>query len=72
MGDSELGSLCRQGLGPRLALSGHVHEPVGSVARIGQTLSVNPGCHSSRATPRFAEIEWADSQLGFPIIRCHL
>jgi len=41
-GDPVFGELCRAGRGPRLALSGHVHEPQSWGAKIGRTWSLNP------------------------------
>ena len=41
-GDPVFGELCRAGRGPRLALSGHVHEPQSWRAKIGRTWSLNP------------------------------
>lgn len=50
-GDLEFGSLCRAGRGPRLALSGHVHDPESWHAHIGRTWSLNPGCAEGKNVP---------------------
>jgi Icc-related predicted phosphoesterase len=42
-GSFEFGELCRAGGGPMLALSGHVHDPQNWHAKVGRTLSLNPG-----------------------------
>jgi len=42
-GNFELGELCRSGRGPMLVLSGHVHDPQNWHAKVGRTLSLNPG-----------------------------
>jgi Icc-related predicted phosphoesterase len=41
-GDSTFGEECRANRGPRLALSGHVHEPQSWRAEVGRTWSINP------------------------------
>ena len=42
-GSFEFGELCRSSNGPRLALSGHVHDPQSWHAKVGRTWSLNPG-----------------------------
>lgn len=56
-GDFALGELCRSGLGPRLALSGHVHDPQAWHARVGRTWSLNPGYQERGNVPRHIEVE---------------
>ena len=41
-GDSMFGELCRAGMGPRIAVSGHVHEPQAWWAKVGRTWCLNP------------------------------
>lgn len=64
LGDFELGELCRAGLGPRLALSGHIHEAVGWQAWVGRTWSFNPGYGLDPSRPHAIEID-LDRQLAF-------
>lgn len=42
-GDFELGELARSGLGPRVPMSGHCHDRQRWCAKVGRTLSLNPG-----------------------------
>lgn len=56
-GDATFCDQCRAQLGPRLALSGHVHNPQSWWARIGNTWSLNPGCAEGVAAPRHIVID---------------
>lgn len=42
-GDFELGELARGRLGPRVAMSGHCHDRTQWWAKVGRTISLNPG-----------------------------
>jgi Icc-related predicted phosphoesterase len=48
-GDFEIGSMCHASMGPRLLFHGHVHGPKAFIAKIGQTICLNPG-HSPTAS----------------------
>jgi Icc-related predicted phosphoesterase len=50
-GDFELGELCRRGLGPRLALCGHVHTPRSWSSKVGATRIFNPGYNAAAVWP---------------------
>jgi predicted phosphodiesterase len=56
-GDFTFGEQCRNGLGPRLALSGHVHDPKSWRAKVKRTWSLNPGCQEQGNPPRYIEID---------------
>ena len=56
-GDFALGELCRSGAGPCLVLSGHVHERVRWIAKIGRSWSLNPGCEPDATIPNHIVIE---------------
>jgi Icc-related predicted phosphoesterase len=56
-GSFEFGELCRSQQGPRLALSGHVHDPQSWSAKIGRTWSLNPGCLDGASTPNHIDID---------------
>ena len=56
-GSFEFGELCRAGKGPKLALSGHVHDPQSWWARVGRTWSLNPGCSEGAPQPNRIEID---------------
>lgn len=55
-GDFELGELCRSEAGPRLVLSGHVHDRQAWCAKIGRTWSLNPGRPNSAGSPNYISI----------------
>lgn len=50
-GDFSFGELCRNESGPKLALSGHIHDPQSWRARIGRTWSLNPGTGEGKTPP---------------------
>lgn len=56
-GDGTFGDQCRAGDGPRLALSGHVHDPQSWWVRSGCTWSLNPGVAEDEASPRHIAID---------------
>jgi Icc-related predicted phosphoesterase len=56
-GSFEFGELCRSRKGPRLALSGHVHDPQSWRAMVGETWSLNPGRADGTATPNHIVID---------------
>jgi Icc-related predicted phosphoesterase len=58
-GSFEFGELCRSKRGPKFALSGHVHDPQSWHARIGRTLSLNPGFPEGTTQPNRIEIDLA-------------
>jgi predicted phosphodiesterase len=58
-GNFEFGELCRSSNGPRLALSGHVHEPQSWRAKVGRTWSLNPGCPDHAHMPNHVMIDLA-------------
>ena len=62
-GDSIFGEQCRAGLGPRLALSGHVHEPQSWRVKVGRTWSLNPGCEEKSDRPRHIVIDLTRNRL---------
>jgi len=55
-GSFDLGEVCRSGMGPRLILSGHIHNPLKWHARIERTWSFNPGVGTSRDHPNVIEL----------------
>ncbi len=52
-GDHEFRSVCSAGIGPSIALCGHVHEPKAWHATVGRSLVLNPGFSSDSAVPNF-------------------
>jgi len=56
-GDFELGEHLRAGLGPRLVLGGHVHDPVRKADRVGGSWSLNPGFAENSPVPNYFEID---------------
>ncbi|HEY1793350.1 MAG TPA: metallophosphoesterase [Opitutaceae bacterium] len=56
-GSFDFGELCRSKKGPRLALSGHVHDPQSWRAKVGATWSLNPGRTDDSATPNHIVID---------------
>ena len=56
-GDFTFGEQCRAGLGPRLALSGHVHDPQSWRVKVGRTWSLNPGCLDGSDVPQHIVID---------------
>lgn len=56
-GDFDLGEHVRAGLGPRLVLSGHVHDPVLNADRVGDCWLLNPGFADSSTVPNYFEID---------------
>jgi Icc-related predicted phosphoesterase len=50
-GSFELSELCHTHNGPRLALSGHVHDPQSWKAKVRRTWSLNPGCQERALVP---------------------
>jgi Icc-related predicted phosphoesterase len=60
-GSFEFKELCRAGRGPRLALSGHVHDPQSWCAKVGRTWSLNPGWSEGAPQPSRIEIDLARS-----------
>jgi hypothetical protein len=56
-GDFAFGEQCWGGLGPRLALSGHVHDPQSWRTKLGRTWSLNPGYAETLTLPRHIVID---------------
>lgn len=56
-GDFTLGEVCRAGMGPWLALSGHIHNPQSWQAKVGRTWSLNPGCTEKSEVPNHIMID---------------
>jgi Icc-related predicted phosphoesterase len=56
-GSFDLGDLCRSGQGPKLALSGHVHDPQSWRARVGHTWSLNPGRPGRVTKPNYIVLD---------------
>ena len=55
-GSFDLGEHLKEGLGPRLILSGHVHDPVSNSARMDRCWSLNPALAANSPTPNYFEI----------------
>jgi len=64
-GDFALGELCRSGAGPRLVLSGHVHDRVSWVSKVGRTWCLNPGCDPGAEIPHHIVIDLSRSRAVF-------
>jgi Icc-related predicted phosphoesterase len=64
-GDFSLGELCRSSAGPRLILSGHVHDRVSWIAKIGRTWCLNPGCDPKASVPNHIAIDLSRSHAVF-------
>lgn len=64
-GDFEFGELCRTGLGPRLALGGHVHAPQAWHARVNATTSINAGCDFQSTIPRSTVVDLGRNEVTF-------
>jgi len=58
-GDFDLGEHLKAGLGPRVVLCGHVHDPVRHNDRSFGCLSLNPGHPGSAPNPSYFEIDIA-------------
>ncbi len=58
-GSFDFREICRAGDGPKLALSGHVHDPRSWNAQIGHTWSLNPGFAWRTAQPKHCVIDFA-------------
>jgi predicted phosphodiesterase len=56
-GEFGFGEQCRARRGPKLALCGHVHHPINWWARVGRTLSLNPGHAGANDIPTRIEID---------------
>jgi predicted phosphodiesterase len=64
-GSFDLGEVCRNGDGPRVVLSGHVHDPQMWKAQIGRTWSLNPGCSSHTVQPSYIVIDFDRDMVTF-------
>jgi len=56
-GDFSLGEQFRAGLGPWLALAGHVHDPQSWRAKVGRTWVLNPGCQNKGKLPQHIQVD---------------
>jgi len=56
-GDFDLGEQMREGRGPRLVLSGHVHDPVRMADSVGGSWSLNPGFAGNSPVPNYFEVD---------------